>query len=77
MIMLSIQEGEFLIQPAGDSVIIANSYNFEPRVWWFMVHKAKSDRSISQFRILKYGGNRTICFLEATQQSNWKRLMNL
>ena len=29
----AIQEGLFLIQPAGDSVIIANSYNFEPRVW--------------------------------------------
>ena len=29
----AIQEGLFLIQPAGDSVIIANSHNFEPRVW--------------------------------------------
>jgi len=29
----AIQEGLFLIQPAGDSVIIANNYNFEPRVW--------------------------------------------
>jgi hypothetical protein len=29
----AIQEGLFLIQPTGDSVIIANSHNFEPRVW--------------------------------------------
>jgi hypothetical protein len=29
----AIQEGLFLIQPAGDSVIIANSHNFEPKIW--------------------------------------------
>ena len=29
----AIQEGLFLIQPAGDSVIIANSHNFEPKTW--------------------------------------------
>ncbi len=29
----AIQEGLFLIQPTGDSVIIANSHNFEPKVW--------------------------------------------
>jgi len=29
----AIQEGLFLIQPTGDSVIIANNHNFEPRVW--------------------------------------------
>jgi hypothetical protein len=29
----AIQEGLFLIQPAGDSVIIANSHDFKPRVW--------------------------------------------
>ncbi|MFN4776250.1 MAG: DUF3782 domain-containing protein, partial [Pseudanabaena sp.] len=27
------QEGPFLIEPAGDSVIIANSQNLQPRVW--------------------------------------------
>ncbi|MCA6586462.1 MAG: DUF3782 domain-containing protein, partial [Pseudanabaena sp. M051S1SP1A06QC] len=27
------QEGLFLIEPAGDSVIIANSQNLQPRVW--------------------------------------------
>ena len=27
------QEGLFLIEPAGDSVIIANSRNLQPRVW--------------------------------------------
>lgn len=27
------QEGLFLIEPAGDSVIIANSENLQPRVW--------------------------------------------
>jgi len=29
----AIQEGLFLIQPTGDSVIIANSHNFEPKIW--------------------------------------------
>ena len=29
----AIQEGLFLIQPVGDSVIIANSHNFEPKIW--------------------------------------------
>ncbi|WP_242016520.1 DUF3782 domain-containing protein [Pseudanabaena cinerea] len=29
----AIQEGLLLIQPAGDSVIIANSPDFKPRVW--------------------------------------------
>jgi hypothetical protein len=29
----AIQEGLFLIQPAGDSVIIANSHDFQPRTW--------------------------------------------
>ena len=29
----AIQEGLFLIQPVGDSVIIANSHNFQPRTW--------------------------------------------
>ncbi|MBD2151031.1 DUF3782 domain-containing protein [Pseudanabaena sp. FACHB-1277] len=29
----AIQEGLFLIQPAGDSAIIANSPDFQPRVW--------------------------------------------
>jgi hypothetical protein len=27
------QEGLFLIEPAGDSVIIANSESLQPRVW--------------------------------------------
>jgi len=29
----AIQEGLFLIQPAGDSVVIANSHDFQPRTW--------------------------------------------
>ncbi|MEI6328732.1 MAG: DUF3782 domain-containing protein [Pseudanabaena sp.] len=29
----AIQEGLFLIQPAGDSVVIANSHEFKPRAW--------------------------------------------
>jgi hypothetical protein len=29
----AIQEGLFLIQPTGDSVIIANSHDFKPRDW--------------------------------------------
>jgi hypothetical protein len=29
----AIQEGLFLIQPAGDSVVIANSHDFKPRTW--------------------------------------------
>ena len=29
----AIQEGLFLIQPVGDSVIIANNQDFEPKVW--------------------------------------------
>ena len=29
----AIQEGLFLIQPAGDSVAIANSHDFKPRTW--------------------------------------------
>jgi hypothetical protein len=29
----AIQEGLFLIQPTGDSVIIANSHDFKPRAW--------------------------------------------
>jgi len=29
----AIQEGLFLIQPAGDSVAIANSHEFHPRTW--------------------------------------------
>jgi len=33
------QEGLYLIEPAGDSVIIANSQNLKRRVWWFLVDK--------------------------------------
>ena len=29
----AIQEGLFLIQPTGDSVIIANSHDFKPKAW--------------------------------------------
>jgi len=29
----AIQEGLFLIQPAGDSVVITNSHEFKPRAW--------------------------------------------
>lgn len=29
----AIQEGLFLIQPAGDSVFIANSHDFKPKIW--------------------------------------------
>jgi len=29
----AIQEGLFLIQPAGDSVVIANSKDFKARTW--------------------------------------------
>jgi hypothetical protein len=29
----AIQEGLFLIQPVGDSVIIANGHDFHPRTW--------------------------------------------
>ena len=29
----AIQEGLFLIQPVGDSVVIANSHDFKPRTW--------------------------------------------
>jgi hypothetical protein len=31
--MYVVQEGLFLIQTVGDSVIIANSHDFEPTVW--------------------------------------------